>query len=52
MWCPTSSIETSNNEAHINAKYIVFAKEVDNFINNYLEQKYWNKNNEKRDIFI
>jgi len=43
MSCPTTNLETSNNEAYINAKYIVFIKEINNFVNTYLQNKYWPK---------
>lgn len=52
MWCPTSNIETSNNEAHINTKYIILIKEVNNFISNYLDPKYFGNKNKKNEIFI
>lgn len=44
MWCPTSNMETSNSELYINAKYVVFVEEINNFIATYLNKKYFQSN--------
>lgn len=44
MWCPTANLETSGTEMYINSKYTLLLLEVDNFINIYLNNKFYGVN--------